>query len=42
LFLKLDIDYKNLLSQQGKLNIHVHRGHNKETILVVYFISNSE
>jgi hypothetical protein len=31
---KLDIDYKILLSQQGKLNIHVHGGHNKETILL--------
>jgi hypothetical protein len=31
---KLNIDYKILLSQQGKLNIHVHGGHNKETILL--------
>ena len=27
-------DYKNLLNQQGKQHIHVHGGHNKETILL--------
>jgi len=31
---KLDIDYKILLCQQGKQHIHVHGGHNKETILL--------
>ena len=31
---KLDIDYKILLCQQGKQHIHLHGGHNKETILL--------
>jgi len=31
---KLDIDYKILLCQQGKQDIHLHGGHNKETILL--------
>ena len=31
---KLDVDYKILLCDQGKQHIHLHGGHNKETILL--------